>query len=290
MTEPVSSQVHPHVAQKKTFLDRVLRGPERIPVFSTFLLILVPQVLFYACVAPFLVHRLSVGVVVVALYVSILCFCNFFMAAGLDPGVILPQQSLDNIENAEQKKEVPPPKEVLVVGGIPFVSKYCTTCNIYRPPRASHCGLCKHCVSTFDHHCPAIGNCIAQRNYRFFVIFVFSTVFMAIYILAFSLANVLLIYFDLGGGGSSFNDAISKAPVACILVIYSFLAIWSPLGLCCFHLSLIHTGQTTKESLSNTFGTRTPYSQSCAKNFFNVFYSPFFPSFEKLREKRAENK
>lgn len=48
--------------------------------------------------------------------------------------------------------------------------RHCSTCRVWRPPRASHCAICGHCMARFDHHCPVVGTCIAQRNMRWFII------------------------------------------------------------------------------------------------------------------------
>lgn len=49
--------------------------------------------------------------------------------------------------------------------------KWCRSCKIWRPPRASHCAVCGVCVRRFDHHCQMVGNCIGNDNHRFFAAF-----------------------------------------------------------------------------------------------------------------------
>ena len=41
--------------------------------------------------------------------------------------------------------------------------KFWTACNIEQPLRTKHCRTWKKWVATYDHHCPWVGNCIAEK-------------------------------------------------------------------------------------------------------------------------------
>lgn len=102
----------------------------------------------------------------------------------------------------------PPPKyKEVIINNQVVKLKYCSTCKIFRPPRASHCSICDNCVGKlqivlplneaeadnclfvyfiplerFDHHCPWVGNCVGKRNYRYFFMFTLSLAILTIFV------------------------------------------------------------------------------------------------------------
>jgi hypothetical protein len=81
----------------------------------------------------------------------------------------------DPEENQDSPQKVP---SVEIIEETPSLfqveSKYCTACKLEQPLRTKHCKNCNRCVATYDHHCPWIGNCVAEKNRRFFFYFLLS--------------------------------------------------------------------------------------------------------------------
>jgi len=127
-------------------------------------------------------------------------------------------------------------------------TKYCKTCNVWRPPRGHHCRICDNCIETQDHHCVWLNNCVGRRNYRYFFTFVTTSTILGAYLLAACLAQILVFSHI---NRVSVSHAISHFRGPFAMFIYGILAAPYPAALTGYHLFLMGRGETTREYLNS---------------------------------------
>ncbi|XP_066990967.1 palmitoyltransferase ZDHHC9 [Anabrus simplex] len=270
---------------------RIMMAPQTSVFYVTLGLIVGTSALFFAYDCPFLAVRITPAIPVVGALLFMFVMSALLRTSFSDPGVI-PRATPDEAAYTEKQIEVPnsansptyrpPPrtKEILVRGQ-PIKLKYCFTCKIFRPPRASHCSLCDNCVERFDHHCPWVGNCVGKRNYRYFYMFIVSLAFLCVFIFACAITHLILLTKD----NKTFLEAVKETPGSVIVGVVCFFSVWSVLGLAGFHTYLTTSNQTTNEDIKGSFTSKrgqesfNPYSQGgVCSNCFYVLCGPTPPS------------
>ena len=103
-------------------------------------------------------------ILLLIIYISLLC---------INPGV-KPRKNLSYLNGLlENNKDL---------------TNYCYKCYIRKDYTIQHCIICDKCYSGFDHHCYWINKCIAKKNYKLFILFLFE---VFIYLLISLSINVL---------------------------------------------------------------------------------------------------
>lgn len=291
-------QVFP--GRNKFYCDgRIIMARQTGILYFTLCLIVITVALFFIfeCRLTLVTHlKCGFFIPIVAALLFLFTISCLLRTAWSDPGIMprakpseatyleksLQAQQANEAAAAGQQGYRPPPRTLeIMLDGVPMKLKYCFTCKIFRPPRASHCSLCDNCVDCFDHHCPWVGNCVGRRNYRFFYLFVTSLSVLCVYILAFSIVHIVLLSNEKG----NFLEALKISPGSVVEMLICFFSVWSVFGLSGFHSYLIANGITTNEDIKGTWSKKrnknihNPFdSGGCLANFRYILCGPLPPS------------
>ncbi|XP_064186578.1 palmitoyltransferase ZDHHC14-like isoform X1 [Anguilla rostrata] len=257
--------------RNKFYCDgRIMMARQTGVFYLTLVLIVVTSGLFFAFDCPYLASTLTPAVPMIGGVLFLFVLGTLLRTSFSDPGV-LPRATPDEAADLERQIDMangcssgyrPPPRtKEVIINGQTVKLKYCFTCKIFRPPRASHCSLCDNCVERFDHHCPWVGNCVGKRNYRFFYMFILSLSFLTVFIFSFVITHVIL-----RSQNSGFLSALKDSPASVLEVVVCFFSVWSIVGLSGFHTYLISSNQTTNEDIKGSWSSKrgkdnyNPYS------------------------------
>ncbi|ESS30777.1 DHHC zinc finger domain-containing protein [Toxoplasma gondii VEG] len=258
-----------------------ITGPDRRTALVSLAMILIPSVVFMIWTSPWFASHFGVGVPLTQALLVLLTVYFFSVTACSDPGILprhrSPMNAFDPLTGAYRARQ-PPRYQDVVINGNCIRLKFCTTCNIYRPPRSVHCAICDNCVERFDHHCPWLGNCIGLRNYRTFIFFVIFCSLLSVFTFVSSAVKVAFVVVWLRADGLNSDDVFQqlwgKATESVLLLVYTFVLSWFVLALFAYHGYLIATNQTTYEQIKSFFYEGNPWSKGLAGNLADVFCRP----------------
>lgn len=275
---------------KNTFCcdGRVMMARQKGVFYLTMFLIVGTCSLFFAFECPYLAVHLSPAIPVFAAVLFLFVMAMLLRTSFSDPGVLpraLPDEATFiemEIEaangNVPPGQRAPPRIRNVQINSQIVKLKYCYTCKIFRPPRASHCSICDNCVDRFDHHCPWVGNCVGKRNYRYFYMFTLSLSLLTIYIFTFDIVHITM-----RSVVSGFLNTLKDTPGTVVELLVCFFTLWSVVGLTGFHTYLISLNQTTNEDIKGSWSgknrVQNPYShKNIIKNCCEVLCGPTYPS------------
>ncbi|KAF3330076.1 putative protein S-acyltransferase 7 [Carex littledalei] len=260
------------------FRGRMICGPDPRGFILTVISIIICEWILFSYssdVSP----KISAVVSIISVTLSIIVLTNLFLVGTRDPGIIPRNQNTQLMEtgtSAQSKSTSRSRSRRVNVNGIEIKVKYCRICEIFRPPRSSHCAVCDNCVDKFDHHCPWTGQCIGLRNYRHYLMFVFSAFVFFLFIFVVSSWRITM---KMATTNKNTLGIIKHMPEIFTLAIFSLMVVWFLGGLLVFHGYLISLNQTAHERFKQRYiNSVNPYDKGTRENIKEALFAKLEPS------------
>ena len=132
----------------------------------------------------------------------------------------------------------------------------CEKCKLPKPERTHHCSTCNLCYFRFDHHCPVVGNCVALKNMKAFMLFMLYTGLLTTLFAAGCICSII------------FKHLISPIILGIVAAFVFFLglsALFFGISFC----PMIFTNKTTLERIAGIANDQ--YNVGEQANFKQVF-------------------
>lgn len=263
---------------------------------GTVVLFAVPMAVFGVLVMPDFVRVMSPFWLVPVVLVALFSLASAFMTAFTDPGIlprrVNPREAIRMDGSTDYGGEpvsllvyhqscpdILLGKELSIASGDAenapqpgrrrLFLKYCGTCEIFRPPRCSHCSYCDNCVEEFDHHCPWVSNCIGRRNYRYFIYFISSTALLCDGVAV--MLGVAMHLLRLALPVPDAADVLAEYRLLGVLIVYTALLGLALSAMTLYHAALISNDYTTSEQVKKTGGST---GRGCLQNWSRIFCGP----------------
>ena len=219
-----SNQSHKNIGNNIVLFKKYVVGP----IYGLSLLFLIEA--FIVIVLYFMLHYLSsfYSIYIFIPFIIFMFLTGYFMLLSylIEPGII--PKNHPNFQGEINKNENENDEKNKAIPRI-YTERKCPTCNIIRPPGASHCGECNNCVLDFDHHCVFVSNCIGKRNHKYFYLFLIFGSLSSIEGIILNIIVMIYIFFIKADETLSFIIKENKTLfITCIV-----LAILSILTTCC---------------------------------------------------------
>lgn len=141
--------------------------PNNIYKKIIFLMLVLPEIIIFILVLPFLEGNLSNIINFISFF---LCFFSYLVFIYKNPGYKINQE----LSKTSRKNAF----HVLIEKNIDF-RYYCPTCFVRKSPFVKHCFICNKCVEQFHHHCFWIDKCIGKNNFYYYLWFICTSLFFS---------------------------------------------------------------------------------------------------------------
>ncbi|KAL6657962.1 hypothetical protein ACP70R_005742 [Stipagrostis hirtigluma subsp. patula] len=256
------------------FLDgRVICGPDPRGLVMVAMAVLLSEWTFLAYIVdPLSTHPILV--VLSSLILTAKVTSSLLLTATRDPGIV-PRNPASPSEEDGIGTSTRAPSWFVVVNGVKTRLKFCRSCNIFRPPRSSHCAICDNCVDKFDHHCPWISQCIGLRNYRFYLLCICSGLAFYTFMFMFAVRRIVV---TMGTTGAGLFSLLTKISETFALAAFSFMAICFLACLLAFHAFLVAKNKTSHESNKGMYrNSPDPYDRGALANIKECLFEKLPP-------------